>query len=100
MNNNENNEELECSTIIMKDEETGEDIELIIIDYVEFNNQNYFLVTEAESFDSDDDFEALILKESQESGEDSIYSIVEDDNELKQIIKLFEESTDEYDIEI
>lgn len=77
--------------------ETGEEIQFFIIEETRVNNTNYLLVTESEE---DDEAEAYILKDiSGEESEDAIYEIVEDDDELAAVSKIFSELLDDIDIE-
>ncbi|BCN31715.1 DUF1292 domain-containing protein [Anaeromicropila herbilytica] len=77
--------------------EDNEEIEFYVLEQTKLNGINYILVTDRD----DDEAEALILKDiSQEEDEDAIYDIVEDDNELKLIAKIFEETLDDIDIEM
>lgn len=77
--------------------ETGEEIQFFIIEETRVNNTNYLLVTESEE---DDEAEAYILKDiSGAESEDAIYEIVEDDDELAAVSKIFSELLDDIDIE-
>lgn len=91
------NEEFE--TVMMKDDDTGEDIEFAIIDSVEDKGERYLLVIESELMD-DDEAEAIILKEIAENEEDLTYALVEDDTEFDRVADLFSEKNEEYDVEI
>ena len=56
------------------------------------NERNYLLVSEEES----EDAEVLILKDTaDEQANESIYELVEDENELTAVLKVFEELMDE-----
>ena len=61
-------------TIKFTDVETNEEIEFEVVEETRVNNVNYLLVTEAK------------------------YEIVEDDNELEYISKIFEELLEDVDI--
>lgn len=97
MSNEEDFEEF--STITMTDEETGDDIEFAIIDQVEADGYRYLLVIESELID-DDEAEAIILKEVADEGEELTYSLVEDDAEFDRVADLFQENSEDYDVEI
>ncbi len=98
--NNENFDDFDddaVDTIIMTDE-NGEDIEFVIVDQVTMDGTNYILVVESEFVD-DVDSEAEILKEVSQEGEESIYEVIEDDEEFAKVAELFAEN-DDYDIEV
>ncbi len=99
-NFNINNDDMEndaVETIIMTDE-NGEDVEFVIVDQVTMDGNNYILVVESEYID-DVDAEAEILKEVSQEGEDSVYEVIEDDEEFEKVAELFSDN-DEYDIEV
>ncbi len=76
--------------------EEGEGTEFFVLEEVRINNTNYILVTESES---DDEAEAYILKDvSDETDADALYEIVDDDNELSAVSKVFAELLDDVDI--
>ncbi len=77
------------------DPETQETYEFFCIEQTQINNQNYLLVTEDEEGDSD----AYILKETSSEGEEAVYEMVEDDNELEAIGKVFSELIEDVDLE-
>lgn len=70
--------------------------EFYVLEQTKLNGVSYILVT-----DSDEDgAECLILKDiSSEEASDSIYEIVEDDEELAAISKVFEELLEDVEIE-
>ena len=57
---------------------------------------SYILVTDSE----DDEAEALILKDLSKPGEDeALYEIVDDDDELEAVSKIFQEMLDDIEFE-
>ncbi len=77
-------------------EELGEEIEFFVLEQTKVNGVSYILVTDSEEGDA----ECLILKDtSKEESKESIYDIVEDDDELIAISKIFEELLEDIDIE-
>lgn len=88
--------EEEMEVITMVDDETGEEIEFVVIDRKELNGTEYILVIESSNID-DDEAEAAILKVVSESEEDITYAIIEDDKEFEEAAGLFE--SEEYDVE-
>lgn len=91
--------DFEDTIITMKDDETGENIEFMIMDTIEVDNYKYFLVIETEDIDNEN-AEALLLKETSLTDENIIYSIVDDDDELNKIVDLLKNSSDDYSIEL
>ena len=78
--------------------EDGEEISFAIIEQTKVNGINYLLVTD-EDLD-DDEAEAYILKDlASQDDKDSIYEMVEDENELEAIGRVFRELIDDFDIE-
>ena len=75
--------------------DTGEVIELYIVEQTMINGINYILVCDEEEGDAD----ALILKEKvTEDSEEAIYTVVEDDMELNAIAQVFEEMMDDIEL--
>ncbi len=75
--------------------EDGADIELYVIEQTRVNGISYLLVTE----EADGDGEALILKDnSKDTDEESVYSFVEDDDELQAVGGVFATMLDDIDI--
>ncbi len=88
----------EFETVIMTDEETGEEIEFAIIDNAQHNGNRYLLVVESEYID-DEESEAIILKEVSLEGDDVTYALVEDDEEFDAVADVFSSMGEEYDVE-
>ena len=64
--------------------------------YWSINGVSYILVTDSK----ENDAECLILKDtSKEQEEEGIYEIVEDDDELAAIVKVFDELLEDVEIE-
>ncbi len=85
-------------TVTFTFEDTSETVEFYIIEQTRINNINYLLVADS----MDDEAEALILKEKPDVVDslESVYDIVEDDNELDAIAKVFTQMLDDVDIEL
>jgi len=86
----------EMSVITMTDDETGEEIEFVVIDRKNYKGTEYILVIESKNID-DDEAEAAILKVVGESEEEITYSVIDDDSEFETVAELFD--SDEYDVE-
>lgn len=79
--------------IFQYDDET---IEFYVLEQTRINGRNYLLVTEEE----DGDAEALILKDiSADDDKEAIYEVVEDDEEISYIAKIFSEILDDIDLQ-
>ncbi len=69
--------------------------EFFVLEETRINGTNYILVTDSEQGDGD----ALILKDLSEDGEqEALYEIVEDENELEAISKVFSEMLEDIDL--
>lgn len=81
------------------DNDTKEEIEFIVIEETRVNNTNYLLVTEEIESDEDEEV-AYILKDlSTSEDKEANYIIVEDDDEIEYISKIFSELLEDIDIE-
>lgn len=75
----------------------GEEIKFYVIEETRIGGINYLLVSDSETEDGD----AYILKDTSGSEDsDALYEIVEDDEELSYLSKIFNELLDDDDIEI
>ncbi len=75
--------------------DTQEATEFFCLEQTQINNQNYLLVTEEEDGDS----EAYILKELSSMEMETVYEMVERDEELQAIGKVFAELMEDVDLE-
>ncbi len=78
--------------------EDNEAIEFYVLEQTRVNGVNYLLIADSE--DEDTEANAMILKEREVQGEDAVYDIVENDEELDAISKVFETMMDDIDIAI
>lgn len=77
--------------------DTGEEIEVFILEQTTVTGQTYLLVTEEEEGDAD----CYILKEiNVDDTEQVTYEFVEDDNELMAVGKVFSELLEDTEIEM
>lgn len=85
------------SVVFMTDD--GESVEFFVLEQTMINGTNYILVT-----DDVEDEEAFvyIMRENAEDVKDDLhaYEMVEDENELLSVSKLFEQLLDDIDIEV
>ena len=89
--------------IVLITDEEGVEHEYIVIDTLTHKGSNYMLVTPVAYDDEnndDDAFEASIIKETGEDGDEVFYSLVDDDNEFNEVAALFMENEGDYGIEI
>lgn len=96
--NEDMNIEMENMEKIIFETEDGEE-EFFVLEQTQLCGMNYILVT--------DDMESeegsfLILKEEKDSSEEDVvaYSILEDENELKAVVKVFGELLEDFDLEV
>lgn len=76
--------------------EDMQEIEFFVLEQTKLNGISYILVTDSEEGDA----ECWIMKDvSTEESLESIYDMVEDDDELLAISKVFEELLEDVDIE-
>ncbi len=78
------------------DPETGEETPFYVLEQTCIAGITYLLVTEEEEEDSD----AYILREVRTEEEDIIYEVVEEEDELRAISKVFMEILEDIDIEV
>lgn len=78
--------------------ETDEgDEEFFVIDETKINEVNYILVTDSDDPDAEE-IDVMILKEVSGDDEETTYEVVTDEDELKAVAPLFEESIGDVDI--
>lgn len=79
-------------------EETGEEVVFAILSTVQYKEVAYLMVVDEDELD-DDDVTAYILKATAIDGEDVIYDIVDDDDEIDAVAPLLEEALEDFDLE-
>ena len=80
--------------IVFQAPQNGGSVEFYVLEQTKINGQNYLLVTEEEEGDCD----AFILKElSQEEQEDAMYEMVESEEELEYMSRIFGEILEDVD---
>lgn len=71
-------------------------VEFYVLEQTVLGGISYILVTDSE----DDEAEALILKDLSKLGDDeALYEIVDDDDELEAVSKIFQEMLDDIEFE-
>lgn len=78
--------------------ETNEDVIFAILGSVEYEDNVYLMVVEEEELESED-MTAYIMKAIEEDGEEIVYEIVDDEDELDALTERFEEVLENFDIE-
>ena len=78
------------------DPQTEEVVEFAVEEETQLNGIKYLLVSDG---NETGDSEAYILKEIADENDDVVYEMVEDDNELAALGKVFAELIDDADIE-
>ena len=95
MSENKMTDNRDSDKIKFQDSETGEEVEFQVVEQIRVNNINYLLVTEGE-----DEETAYILKDlSEDTDTEANYEILEDDDEIGYVSKIFEELLEDVDIE-
>ena len=80
--------------IVFTMEDTGEEVEFFVLEETRLNGVDYILVT-----DSEEDGEALILKDLSAEGEkEAVYEIVDNDQELESVMGIFEQLLEDVEI--
>ena len=71
---------------------------MYVVEETRINNVNYILVTE--EGDEEEEIAHILKDVSDENDEEAIYEMVEDDEELMAISKVFEQMLDDVDLEM
>ena len=85
--------------ILFTFEETGEEVEFVVLGSVEYNECAYLLVVDKTELELDD-MTAYVLKAVEIEDEDIIYEIVDDDEELKPVTEMLMEALDNFEIDV
>lgn len=91
--------EIQDEDIITLTDENGNDVEFLLLDVVEYNNDDYMVMIpldDEEIEDDDEQDEVVILKVIRE-GDEETYSGVEDEDVLNAVFELFQEQNAEED---
>lgn len=78
--------------------ETNEEVLFAVLGSVEHEGDAYLMVVDEEELE-DEDMTAYILKAIEEDGEEVVYEIVDDENELDAVTELFNDILENYDID-
>lgn len=78
-------------------DDTKDEVEFFVLEQTKVNGSSYILVTDSE----EDEAECLILKDTSAAADvESLYEVVEDENELMGVLKVFEELLEDIDIDM
>ena len=81
------------------DPDTNEEVEFFVLEQTRINGTNYLLVTESDD-EKEEETVAYIIKDlSKAEDSEALYEMVEDDNELESVSKIFDEILEDMDIE-
>lgn len=72
-------------------DEDGVEVEFTVIEETKINGTNYLLVAEDESTDEDETVAYILKDVSGEQDAEAVYEMVEDDDELDSLSKIFAE---------
>ena len=98
MGGNENEEELNTEIPKITFETEDGDQELYVLDQTKLFGKNYILLTDDVD---DEDGSFFVLREEPGEEEDMVtYTEIEDENELKAVIKIFDELLEDFDLEV
>lgn len=78
--------------------EDNEEIEFYVLEQTMINGRNYLLI--ADSDEEDGEANAMILKERESDDDNTVYDVVDNDEELDAVSKVFESMMDDIDIEM
>ena len=73
----------------------GEEVPFFVVEETKIAGQNYLLVTDSE----EDEADAYIFREVFENENDSFYEMVEDEEKINALSKVFAELLDDVDFE-
>lgn len=92
-------EEMELVEVITFVDENNNEVEFYVIEETRINGKDYILV--ADTIDEDEEAHAMILVDtSEEKDKQAVYEIVDDEEEIRSISKIFSELMEDADIEI
>ena len=82
--------EIQDEDIITLTDENGNDVEFLLLDVVEYNNDDYMVMIPLDDEEIEDDDE-------QDEGDEETYSGVEDEDVLNAVFEIFQEQNAEED---
>lgn len=88
-------EENKESKVVYFTTDEGEEVPFFVVEETKIAGENYLLVTDSE----EDEADAYIFREVSENENDSFYEIVEDEEKINALSKVFAELLDDVDFE-
>lgn len=85
--------------ILFTFEETGEQVEFVVLASVQHKEYAYLLVVDKKELDFED-MTAYVLKAVEIDADDVIYEIVDDDDELKPVTEKLTDVLDNFEIDV
>lgn len=85
--------------ILFTFEETGEQVEFVVLASAQYNESAYLLVVDKDELELED-MTAYVLKAIEMDADDIIYEIVDDDNELEPVTEMLTELLDNFEIDV
>lgn len=99
MGKNENEEEQNIENMKLTFQTEDGDLDLYVLEMTKLFGKNYILLTDDVEGEDGDFF--VLREESDEDDEDTVtYVEIEDENELKAVIKVFDELVEDFDLEV
>lgn len=84
------------NTIHFIDDITGEEVDFVVLSGIQYKEEGYILVIEAEEYD-EPEATAYVLKASYAEDDDIIYEIVDNDELLDIIYPMLEDNMDSFE---
>ena len=88
-------EENKESKVVYFTTDEGEEVPFFVVEETKIAGENYLLVTDSE----EDEADAYIFREVCENENDSFYEMVEDEEKINALSKVFAELLDDVDFE-
>ena len=88
-------EENKESKVVYFTTDEGEEVPFFVVEETKIAGENYLLVTDSE----EDEADAYIFSEVSENENDSFYEMVEDEEKINALSKVFAELLDDVDFE-
>ena len=91
--------DIERDEIITLTDGGGNEIDIVVVDGVEYHGNDYLALVEQGQYD-DDECEFTILRVDETEGDDAILASIEDEDEFNKVLEMLEQHLDdEFEIE-
>lgn len=93
--------ELDTDNVFTLEDEDGNKTDFVVVDGLEHNGKNYFMLVKLEDYNSDsDEMEYIVLKAVLDDEGNECYQEIEDEDEFNEVYEIFDERiSDSEDIE-